>query len=567
MIADRRDLLGGRLIPILNGLRLARHWGAKFLMTWYTDGSQFQSYVAGLPQIFCGEIVEDFSAATGRGTIVAADHPLAEAGNTVDVVAGADRGDWEIGDLLVRPAIRGDAYRVDRRFSIYLLQDEAADAPTLTRVRKELGSIFREIAKPAPVSSGMSRVDEFISRHSNIACVHARRMHLLADTELQINRFDSFLDTSYYLSAVDHLSGQYGALTAASNSRLFTNEIRRIVGQRFVSLDGIIDRRDFTGLQWALLEMYFIGACRAIYGTRSAFTAAASILGGATLHSMFNFAVRERLSGNDKTGRIGFEQAKATGNVIGFAERIARTSRQAALCCRLSPMPDLPKGVALELACRGLALRLVQYPHPCFLCDWQYFTGAVRMLRTSDGDAGVAALVDEIEVAIAKRRRPAIAATAGREGSGRFLMIAAAVVAADLEAEAGQPEEALRCYGRSIRLAEGAFVECPGLYLRAAAVCKRSADASAQLANLRAAVQADGGCASAWAALACGLSERGQSANAMVALKRAVAAEPESGPNWARFAEALERHGLAMEAAAAMVRASDCDPENTTFGA
>lgn len=28
VIADRRDLLGGRMVPVLNAMRLARHWDA-----------------------------------------------------------------------------------------------------------------------------------------------------------------------------------------------------------------------------------------------------------------------------------------------------------------------------------------------------------------------------------------------------------------------------------------------------------------------------------------------------------------------------------------------------------
>jgi hypothetical protein len=56
--------------------------------------------------------------------------------------------------------------------------------------------------------------------------------------------------------------------------------------------------------------------------------------------------------------------------------------------------------------------------------------------------------------------------------------------------ESGDPEKALRGYGRAIRFAENADVDCPGLYLRIAPVLKRRADADGELANLRAAVDA-----------------------------------------------------------------------------
>ena len=246
---------------------------------------------------------------------------------------------------MVRPATSGDAYRLDRRFSLYLLPTETADPATLRGIKKALSATFRAISKPAVVSAGLAKIDGFISRQADIACLHARRIHLLADTELQINRFNSFLDTSYYLAAVEHLLERYEFVAAASNSRRFTTEIRRIAGEKFVALEEIVDRPDFTSLQWALLEMYFIGSCRAIYGTLSAYTAAASIIGGASLHNMFGFVVGENLAGIDKTGRIAYEQAKKQRSALDFSEGIARTSPQAALCCRLAALPDLPAGL------------------------------------------------------------------------------------------------------------------------------------------------------------------------------------------------------------------------------
>ena len=94
VIADRRDLLGGRLIPLLNAMRLARHWGAKFLMTWYTNSTDFQAHIAGVSEIFSGEIVEDFSVETGHGTIIGPDDALTEACNAVEIIGSEGGEDW-----------------------------------------------------------------------------------------------------------------------------------------------------------------------------------------------------------------------------------------------------------------------------------------------------------------------------------------------------------------------------------------------------------------------------------------------------------------------------------------
>src|SRR5689334_19739158 len=59
-IADRRDLLAGRLLPILNGLRLSNRLGAIFLTTWFTGKDPFQSLVAALPEILSGPFLQPF---------------------------------------------------------------------------------------------------------------------------------------------------------------------------------------------------------------------------------------------------------------------------------------------------------------------------------------------------------------------------------------------------------------------------------------------------------------------------------------------------------------------------
>ncbi len=128
IIADRRDLLGGRLIPILNGLRLAHQLGSKFLMTWHSDASDFQRLVAGLDEIFAGELLEPFDPATGKGTLIGIDDPLIKTATaSIRGIATPETEMTGIGDALVQPTFAPNPdipYLLDRRFSKYILPDE-----------------------------------------------------------------------------------------------------------------------------------------------------------------------------------------------------------------------------------------------------------------------------------------------------------------------------------------------------------------------------------------------------------------------------------------------------------
>ena len=55
IIGDRRDQLGGRLLPLLNAARLAEATGAKFLHVWFKDDSDYQAMVSPLTDLFSGE--------------------------------------------------------------------------------------------------------------------------------------------------------------------------------------------------------------------------------------------------------------------------------------------------------------------------------------------------------------------------------------------------------------------------------------------------------------------------------------------------------------------------------
>jgi hypothetical protein len=217
VIADRRDLFGGRLIPMLNGIRVARSIGAKFLMTWYSDDSPFQSLVAELQDIFAGELTEPFDPRTGDGTIIDVTDPLLAAGpGRVGVLACEQSEVAGISDLLVKPELAGtsgSAYILNRRFSLYSL----STFDSVPNIIADLATIFRDLEKTAAINEAFGGIDEAM-RGGRFAGVHVRRLHLLADTGMQVNRFDSYCDTSYCSNLISTLLKEgYDSVLIASD--------------------------------------------------------------------------------------------------------------------------------------------------------------------------------------------------------------------------------------------------------------------------------------------------------------------------------------------------------------
>jgi tetratricopeptide (TPR) repeat protein len=568
IIADRRDLFGGRLIPMLNGIRIARSIGAKFLMTWYSDDSPFQSLVAELQDIFTGELTEPFDPSTGNGTIIDATDPLLASGPGGVTILTCEHSDVAgISDLLVKPEFSdtaGRAYILNRRFSLYSL----SELDTVTSIVSDLSRIFHGLAKSPEITEALSYIDRALGSH-RFAGVHVRRLHLLADTGMQVNRFDSYCDTSFCSNLIRTLINEgYDAVLIASDCGPVVADLKATHGTNVLSVEDIIELNKYRGLQRAVIDMYFLSKASTIFGPISAYGVAAAIIGCGSFREILRHVARSDIPGNDVTGAVKFlrkpnaERRSLTHTVV--------SSNNAALLMRAASallLEQQPPSECLTMALRALALRLSGYRHQSFIGDWQHFVqtayAAALKLRRGDLTEVVEALGRALtEKTIDGFRLPFayfIQAAGGDEAS-RLLALIWYIVAGDLEQIAG-----IDYLGIAATIAASLGLDTRGILLRAAARHRLAGQQADEIQALEAAVRADPIYADSHHALAGALDRAGRVEEAKEQHLLATELEPASGSFWFELGQFLMQHGLREDGLDSLRQAVNCEPQNIVF--
>jgi hypothetical protein len=568
IIADRRDLFGGRLIPMLNGIRIARSIGAKFLMTWYSDDSPFQSLVAELQDIFAGELAEPFDPRTGYGTIIDVTDPLIAAGpGSVSILACEQSEVAGISDLLVKPQFASTsdpAYILNRRFSLYSL----AGFETVPSIITELANIFRDLDKTAAINEAFGRIDEAMGG-GRFAGVHVRRLHLLADTGMQVNRFDSYCDTSYCSNLISTLLNEgYDSVLIASDCGPVVKDLKAAHGKNLLCVEDIVDLSQYRGLQRAVIDMYFLSKASPIFGSLSAYGVAAAIIGCGSFHEILRHIAGSGIPGNDVTGAVDF-LSKSNGEKRSLTHT-RMSGNNAALLMRTASaflLEQEPPSECLAIALRALALRFLGYRHQSFFGDWQHFvhtayTAALR-LRRSD----MAAVIENLRCTLAERSVDRfqlpfgcfIDAAAGDEAS-RLLALVWCIVAGDTK-QIGATDY----LGIAATFAGSLGLETRGILLRAAAHYPLPGQQTDEIQALEAAVQADPLYADSHHVLAGALDRVGRLDEAKEEHRLATELEPASGSFWHERGKFLIQHGLKEDGLNSLRQAVDCEPQNIVF--
>jgi tetratricopeptide (TPR) repeat protein len=581
IIADRRDLLGGRLIPILNALRLARVLGSKFLMTWYSDSSEFQQLVAGLTEIFEGDLVEPFDPVTGKGTLIGVDDPLLQrATANAEVVNAPEVALSGIGDALMRPVFSTDReipYLLDRRFSKYTI-DASEDVASIS---KGLAAEFDAMAMLPIVREAFARIDQKLAGDA-FAALHVRRLHLLSDTGLQLNRFESYCSTSMCEALVDSLLDAAGgrAVLLASDSGALVRNLKRGRAGRVFSIDDVLNLGAFTGIQQALIDIYFLSRAPAIYGPKSAFGVVAAMIGGGTFHNILIQVAQRRIGGIDETGAVAFMQHQTSGQRSTTFKRPESGRNHSALICNLARWQLAERNVVdgvVETALLATAVRFSEYKHACFFGDCEQYLTTAREAAAWAEDAKItqelAAVADALTTGDAAPLLRAFSDAAGTApgasgnkaaSAAEFIALA---VAMDCHAARGEHQDAIRCFLRAAERARLLGIGIRGLLMRIAPSYGALGQQALQMQLLESAVVVDPSYADAHFTLSEALNAAGLHAKAIEHARRAVALEPESGPFWFRLSQLLAAAGEQDEARKAAREAVLCEPQNDQFRA
>jgi tetratricopeptide (TPR) repeat protein len=558
IVVDRRDLFGGRLIALLNGLRLAELYGLKFLMTWYTDASVFQSYVAGLREIFAGPLVEPFDEATGGGTVVPISHPiLKSASSGVHAVPVPEVKETGIGDIVVEPKFgdADEAYLLNRRFSFY----RATPSEDLRTIRQSISRIFNALPKAPVLKKHLDELARARIDRSRTVSIHVRRLHWTSGSPNEVDRFDSYVDTSFVYALIDRLKHEADRILLASDSQFLVHEVQDRCRSSIVTLDDLIDTTGTTPLQRTVLDMAFLGQGSTVFAPMSALAISAAAIGNAEYRNILRFAAQERLPGNDVTMAVEFLRREQEGRLPAL--RTAMLERpNAVICMRLAHRMPQAEGAA-ELALMGLAVRFIAHEHPSFQADWRPFLMAVRASASGENILKVLGWIEDRLAADAKSigigDRPMSALLPQLDPK---LALVVKTVEADLAVRARVWSDAASSYEDGIRLAQSIGLRPTGLVIRLAKAQRAAGDVEGELSSLRRAVELDPGYAISWHRLGMALLERAQAAEAEQPLRKATELDPYTAIFWRGLSLALEAQKRFAAAEKAMRNAEWCDP-------
>jgi len=556
------------LIPMLNGIRIARSTGAKFLMTWYSDDNPFHTLVAEVQDIFSGELVEPFDPRTGNGTIIDVTDPLLTAGpGSVSILACEHSNVAGITDLLVKPEFSNtsaSAYILNRRFSLYSL----SELDTVQSIITDLAHIFHGLPKTTAITEAFARIDGAMGDH-RFAGVHVRRLHLLADTGMQLNRFDSYCDTSFCSNLVNRLIDDgYDAVLIASDCRPIVESLKAVHAKTVLCAEDIIDLSQYSGLQRAVIDMYFLSKANSIFGPLSAYGVAAAIIGCGSFHEILRHVARSGILGNDVTGAVDF--LSKTNDERRSLTQTRMSGHNAALLMRTASaflLEREPSSECLTIALRALALRLSGYRHQSFFGDWENFVNTAYTAAIRLGQPDMAAVIENLRCALTERSmdrfrlpfRCFIEAAAGDEAC-RLLALVWCIVAGDMK-QIG----AIDYFGMAATLAGSLGLETRGILLRAAARYSLPGQQAEEIQALEAAVQADPLYADSRHALAGALDRVGRVDEAKEQHRLATELEPASGSFWHQRGKFLIQHGVKEDGLNCLRQAADCEPQNMLF--
>jgi hypothetical protein len=553
---------------MLNGIRIARSIGAKFLMTWYSDNSPFQSLVAELQDIFTGELTEPFDPRTSDGTIIDVTDPLLASGpGGVTILASQHSDVAGISDLLVKPEFSGTpgaAYILNRRFSLYSLS--AVD--TVPSIVSELAQIFHGLAKTAEITEALRFIDRALVGR-RFAGVHVRRLHLLADTGMQVNRFHSYCDTSFCSNLISTLVKQgYDAVLIASDCGPVVEDLKAAHGTNVLSIEDIIDLKKYRGLQRAVIDMYFLSKASTIFGPISAYGVAAAIIGCGRFQEILRHVARSGIPGDDVTGAVEF--LRKTNDEKRSLTHTAVNSKNAAHLMRMASevlLEQQPPSQCLTVALRALALRLSVHRHQSFFGDWQHFVHTAYAAALKLQRADLAGVMEALGRALTEKtidgfRLPFVCfiQAAGGDEASRLLALIWCIVAGDLEQNA-----AIDYLGIAATIGASLGLETRGILLRAAARHRLAGQQADEIQALEAAVRADPLYADSRHALAGALDRTGRVDEAKEQHRLATELEPASGSFWFERGKFLIQHGLREDGLDSLRQAINCEPQNIVF--
>ncbi|MGO1119046.1 hypothetical protein ACTL6U_10090 [Rhodovibrionaceae bacterium A322] len=563
VIADRRDMLGGRLMALLNGLRLAESSNRRFLMTWRSgqDESLF-AFMTPLKELFKGGLIEPYDPDSGNGTIIPIRHPLLfQATEDRRPVPTPEEMDYGLKPLLFRPQLKdGQPYKVSNRFDYLSL-----DGESFSEAQQGLAAQFHNLSKTAVIEDTIAQLDEKLAAFGRLMTLHVRRLHLVSTSRMVMARFDSYWSLDSCSELIRTIEPECDHVLVGSDSDYMVSELKAAHPGKVLHFPDLIDLKTLTPLQRALMEIVFLSRGQKIFGPLSAFSILAATIGGSKYHnSLAHLASKDLLKG-DQTHAIAYWKCQQESRVSKEMLQAADQRGNSSLALRLLPMLR-QRQETLSLAIRTLARRVLEYPHPAPELNFNEYLTAIEKPASHIGSplqAEVLLLRQAFEAGRSDKGA-AISELLEKERSEdrdlKHLVLVALVLEADKAAIRNSFDEALRSYFQALVLSHELDLNPRGLLLRRSFAGARAGNMQFCLDDCRRAVRADPDFAPSYHLLGKALARCGMIEESLDAHVTSTRLDPYVAQFWRAAADLSQRLGKKSDAQIYRRNAEHCDP-------
>lgn len=278
IVAHRNDRMGGRLISILNAIRISRDYGIPFVVAWVNHGRTAEELKTPT-DIFTPDFVERHFV---DGAIDA------DAWAALDDL---DATQFRNAENMREAAARGAGFLSQRSVGATVLpwEDEG-------EVRLRLAQCFDGIGFSDAIRRVSAQIDNRLAG-THLTAYHIRRGDIISNPITSQKLWpNKYIPREFYeVHLLRQMQDPEAACLVFSDTHHEVEQLKSL-DARVLSFEDLVDGEDLAPGQRDFLELFAMSRCREIFGPpHSAFSQTAATLGGCTV-----YPVQESLSETER---------------------------------------------------------------------------------------------------------------------------------------------------------------------------------------------------------------------------------------------------------------------------
>lgn len=297
--------MGGRLIAMINAMRIANEYNLPFRVGWTTHG-RTSDEIRTPSDIFAPEFIKKYFFGGDA---------LAKVWNDLINLATFDGASK---DVLLQATKQGSSFLSEPAIGQLVLPWEDKDT-----VQRNLPINFKKIAFSQTVDAAMQRIDTDFEGLS-LRAYHIRRGDIISDPVTSEKLWpNKYIPREFYEVHIRKFLDEGGDRCIVFSDTPAEIDRLKAIDDRILSFDDVVPHDGLKAGQRDILELYTMSKCPLIFGPpESAFSQTAATIGGGQV-----FAVQSSLDEQDQSQAINDPDGRAYAQLsrITAADTIART--------------------------------------------------------------------------------------------------------------------------------------------------------------------------------------------------------------------------------------------------